>query len=72
MNLKSHFAQPNSIEFKPAVQWKHLQLVVADCKAQLRKEHTKQLKLLMLDYVKVGSPQPVRPYPAPGVQRWGG
>ena len=22
MNLKSHFAQPNSIEFKPAVQWK--------------------------------------------------
>ena len=56
VNLKSHFAQPNSIEFKPAVQWKHLQLVIADCKAQQRKEHTEQLKLLMLDYVKVGLP----------------
>ena len=51
--LGSHFAQPNSIEFQPAVAWRHQQKVSADAKALLRQEHAEQLKGIMLEYLKV-------------------
>ena len=51
--LKSHFAQPNSIEFSPAVLWKQQQQTIADVKELLRKEHAAQLKGIMLEYMKV-------------------
>ena len=51
--LASHFAQPNSIEFQPAVAWRHQQKVIADLKAQLRGLHAEQLKGIMQEYLKV-------------------
>ena len=56
--LKSHFAQPNSIEFSSAVAWRHLQRVIAAGKAQLRAEHAHQLSSVMKDYLQVHPPWP--------------
>ena len=53
LKLGSHFAQPNSIEFQPAVSWRHQQKVFADLKAQLRQTHAEQLKSIMLEYREV-------------------
>ncbi len=56
--LAGHFAQPNSIEFQPAVAWRHQQKVMADLKAQLRDNHAEQLKGIMQEYLKVCRLQP--------------
>ncbi len=55
--LASHFAQPNSIEFQPAIAWRHQQKVIADLKAQQREEHAEQLQGIMREYLKVRSLQ---------------
>jgi hypothetical protein len=49
----SHFAQPNSIEFEPALKWRRLQMAAKAAKAELRRQHTSHLIGLMRAYLKV-------------------
>lgn len=49
----SHFAQPNSIEYEPALKWRCLERVVGHAKEQLRLQHAAHLADLMQAYIKV-------------------
>ena len=49
-----HFAQPNSIEFEPALRWRHLQRSLAHAKRQQREAHAADLAAVMRAYQKVG------------------
>ena len=51
--LSSHFVQPNSIEFGPALEWRRLQAAVRDAKRQLRNDHAANLSQLMRAYLRV-------------------
>lgn len=52
--VASHFAQPNSIEFEPALRWRHLQRSLADAKRLQREAHASDLAEVMHAYQKVG------------------
>lgn len=49
-----HFAQPNSIEFEPALRWRHLQRSLAHTKRLQREAHAADLAEVMRAYQKVG------------------
>ena len=48
-----HFAQPNSAEFRPAVEWRQLGLVMSSAKKSMHTEHAQELEQLMRLYVRV-------------------
>jgi hypothetical protein len=53
LKITAHFAQPNSIEWEPALEWRRLTWAYDKTKADRRKEHVNQLASLMRQYVEV-------------------
>ncbi len=48
-----HFAQPNSIEYQPALEWRRLQNATRACKRMHREQHAAKLAEVMRMYQKV-------------------
>lgn len=58
VDVTPHFAQPNSVEFQPAVEWRHLDITWLGLKWRVHDMHADQLAQIMEVYVKVRLQQP--------------
>lgn len=48
-----HFMQPNSLDFKPAQEWRTLELQLGDAKEQLLDQQRRELEEVMEAYFEV-------------------
>ena len=53
IDVPPHFAQPNAVEFRPAVEWRHLSLTWGSLKRAMHAGHAAQLASIMELYIKV-------------------
>lgn len=51
--IAPHFAQPNSIEYQPALEWRRLQRAARVFKRLQREDHTVKLANVMREYLQV-------------------
>lgn len=49
-----HFMQPNSLEFKPAQEWRAHDLIVAELKEAMNQAHQDELANIIQAYIDVG------------------
>lgn len=52
-NLVCHYVQPNTIEFEPALQWRHHTAVIEYSKDLGRSETEEAIKKIMREFVEV-------------------
>ena len=48
-----HFMQPNSLEFRPAQEWRTLDLMVAEWKHAMRERHQRDLEEVIRAFIDV-------------------
>ena len=50
-----HFAQPNAVEFLPAIEWRQLSWTKAKLKRKVHASHAEELVQIMQLYVQVSA-----------------